>query len=151
VCLGGRGPAAPWPHGQPAGDLQDPEHPGRNAGAAGGDPADGVRGQRPHVHVHLPVHVPRLRQHADRPRAAARQVGRALLRVKPPRGSPGETRHKIHAGTLESESESFPLLAITRVRSVCLAGTGSLCVWWFEYKSLQRPHISTHGPPTLDV
>lgn len=73
--LGGGGPPAPRPHGEPAGDVQNPKHPRWDTGASGGDAADGLRRQRPDLHLHLPVHIQSLHYHADRAAAAAGQVG----------------------------------------------------------------------------
>lgn len=78
VPIGGGGPAASRPHGEPARDVQNPEHSRRNSGASGGDAADGVRRQRPDLHLHIPVDLQGLREHRGRPAAAAGQVGPGL-------------------------------------------------------------------------
>lgn len=76
LCLGGGRSPASRPHGEPAGNLQNPQHPRWDSGAPGGDVADGFRRQRPHLHLHLPLHLQSLCQHPDCPAAAAGQVGR---------------------------------------------------------------------------
>lgn len=78
LCSGRRGPLTPRAHREPAGDLQNPKHPCRNAGAPGGNAADGVRRQRPDLHLHLPVHLQGLQQHAD---GAAAPPGQVRLRA----------------------------------------------------------------------
>lgn len=76
LCVVGGGRSfAPRPHSEPAGDLQNPKYPSWNAGASGGDAADGVRRQRPDLHLHLPVHLQSLHQRSDRAADAAGQVG----------------------------------------------------------------------------
>lgn len=74
LCSGRRGPLTPRAHCEPAGDLQNPKYPCRNAGAPGGNAADGVRRQRPDLHLHLPVHLQSLQQHADGAAAPPGQV-----------------------------------------------------------------------------
>lgn len=73
--LGGGGPPAPRPHGEPAGDVQNSKHPRWNTGASGGDVTDGLRRQRPYLHLHLPVHIQSLHYHTDCAAAATGQVG----------------------------------------------------------------------------
>lgn len=82
VCLGGGWSPTSWPHGEPAGDLQNPKYPCWNTGASGRDVIDGIRRQRPHLHLHLPVHLQSLRQHTDCPAAAAGQVSLKKWRFK---------------------------------------------------------------------
>lgn len=74
LCSGRRGPLTPRAHREPAGDLQNPKYPCGNAGAPGGNAADGVRRQRPDLHLHLPVHLQGLQQHADGAAAPPGQV-----------------------------------------------------------------------------
>lgn len=42
VCLGGGGSPASRPHGEPAGDVQNPKYPCWNTGASGGDTTDSI-------------------------------------------------------------------------------------------------------------
>lgn len=75
MCVGRGRSSASRPHSEPAGNLQNPKHPGWNTGASGGDVTYSIRRQRPYLHLHLPVHLQSLHQHADCAPAAARQVG----------------------------------------------------------------------------
>ncbi|KAI4829027.1 hypothetical protein KUCAC02_023091 [Chaenocephalus aceratus] len=70
------------PHGEPAGNLQNPNYPCRNTGASGGDVIDKAFGDNDLTYTSIFLsHLQSLRQHSDCTAAAAGQVWSALASI----------------------------------------------------------------------